>query len=196
LERYRITGGWSGCKRPGGSGFTLFELLIVLFIIGIVIGVAALTLTTSQPQLQLRATVRKTAALIHVAGSRSVSECTPYKVVFDSKAGRISLIRVKLESMNEGRQPGSNETIVSRIVMPDGITFQLFTDISVLGNNGLPNIQFYSKGGCSGGKVHFVNKRDHYMNIVVDFITGLTTIKEGRPLLSDYSEGFLLTALL
>ena len=68
---------------PAG-GFTLFELLAVMVIIGLIAALVMPQMTASLPGVRLKSASRAVAASLRYARSRAVYESTPYVAIFDS----------------------------------------------------------------------------------------------------------------
>lgn len=72
--------------RAGATGFTLLELIIVLFIIGLVCGFSTVFITKGLPSARLNATVRELSATIRHARSLAVLKGETQTMVIDAEA--------------------------------------------------------------------------------------------------------------
>ena len=66
------------------SGFTLFELLVVILIISLISAFVMPRMAASLPGVKLKSTARAVAASLRYARSKAVSESRPYVAIFDN----------------------------------------------------------------------------------------------------------------
>jgi type IV fimbrial biogenesis protein FimT len=105
--------------KKGQSGFSLLELLVVLF-------VATLTLLIGMPafsrmlrELRAEGSVQEFAANVQLAKSEAVLRNQRVGVIVETSAHEYQLFR----DMNSNNVPDSGEAITSRIPLHDGVQF-------------------------------------------------------------------------
>ena len=158
-------------------GVTLFELLVVLLIIGMAFGLALPRIVSSMPGLQLKAAAQKTAAFLRWAGNRTVSEQRQYCVALDAANERL-LLFTRNEQSNPSEPNAMQLLGTHTLKMPEGISFRMHGKVPRLQETGYPTISFYPRGGCSGGELIFSNERGRRLRVGIDFITSVVTISE------------------
>jgi prepilin-type N-terminal cleavage/methylation domain-containing protein len=78
-------------SRPSTSGFTLIELVVVLFIVAAVAAVALPSIGRSVDGLRLRREAGQVAALVRTARLRALTEQRPVRVTLDPARGTVTL---------------------------------------------------------------------------------------------------------
>ncbi len=155
--------------KEGNSGFSLFELLVVLFIIGIMATLVGPRLTGSLPSLRVKTAAKQTAALLRDARSRAVTENQVYQSTFDLNTQQVTLIKKEEKVDPESKdQPATQHSII--YTLPESVFFK---DVE---RREKFNINFYPSGGSSGGQLSLINNKDTSWFLTVDRITGRTTI--------------------
>lgn len=142
------------------EGFTLFELLIVLTIIGIVVALGAPALQRMLPGVELKSGAETVAAALREARGLAIANNTEVTVVvdLDDRALRV-----------DDEPPGV------RLASSFGIT--LLTATSELIDAGTGQIRFYPDGTSTGGRVT-LTQGDRRYHVAVDWLTGRVTLGE------------------
>ena len=142
------------------EGFTLFELLIVLTIIGIVVALGAPALQRMLPGVELKSGAETVAAALREARGLSIANNAEVTVVvdLDDRALRV-----------DDEPPGV------RLASSFGIT--LLTATSELIDGGTGQIRFYPDGTSTGGRVT-LSQGDRRYHVAVDWLTGRVTLGE------------------
>lgn len=166
--------------RARAGGFTLFELLVVLLIIGLVSALVMPRLAASLPGVQLKSSARAVAASLRYARSKAVSESRPYVALFD-RTQRLLAVEPIQESI-DAQESQSLRVILNTSELknvyefPDGVEFGV-RDNRDLGEGRDPfPIFFFPQGHSTGGKVVMKNVRRKQYTIRVDTITGAVEI--------------------
>lgn len=106
------------------NGFTLVEIIVVLLIIGIVLGLATITIDTRSDKLDLEA--RRMAALFKLAGDEAVMSAREYAVDFREDSYRfMEFVTEEGKGVWREIDPRQEDMLTSR-QMPEGITLRLF----------------------------------------------------------------------
>ena len=142
------------------EGFTLFELLIVLTIIGIVVALGAPALQRMLPGVELKSGAKTVAAALREARGLAIANNTEVTLVVDLDDRTLRL--------------GDGPPRV-RLASSFGIT--LLTASSELVDAGAGQIRFYPDGTSTGGRVT-LTQGDRRYHVAVDWLTGRVMLGE------------------
>jgi general secretion pathway protein H len=145
--------------RRGAAGFTLFELLIVLVILGLTVAVAVPLFARALPGLELTSSARTVAATLREARSLAIANNREVAVAVDIDRRSIDLAGLRTEFLDEG------------------ISLRLFTAAEELIDRGAGRIRFYPDGTSTGGRVRLIGAGRLY-DVDIDWITGAVAIKQ------------------
>ena len=164
-----------------GTGFTLFELLVVLIVIGLITSLVGPRLIKSMNRRNIDSTARQISAALRYARSGAVSEKTPYRARFDMDADRLTI-----ERFRSSEEEDPSDRAVSPYGEPraytlaPGIHFK--KGLSLSGETidaGAFEIVFFPAGGTSGGEIILTDEEKRSFSISVDMITGSVTVNQG-----------------
>lgn len=143
--------------RPGRvSGFSLFELLVVLILLGIAAGLVMPSFVGGLGGLQAETAGRDLVTVMKAARSTAVAEQAVRRVIlFDQETPDAPAEYVYTD---EYEQP------IKRFPLPKGISFKM-TELPFV-------ISFYSNGRSSGGVVVLQNEQGRQVTIEVSPVTG------------------------
>jgi general secretion pathway protein H len=141
-------------------GYTLFELLIVLFILGISIAVLAPTAAQRPPGLQLRSGTSLVAAVLREARSLAIRDNRELRVVFNIESRTLQVV------------PGDDER---KLEGDFGIS--VYTATSELQDEKRGAIRFFPDGTSTGGRVRLLSQV-RANDIVVNWLTGHVEVHE------------------
>ena len=147
-------------ERSGARGFTLLELLVVLFILGVSISVLAPVVAKRAPGLQLKADTSLVAATLREARSFSIRDNTQVDVVVDVSA------RTLQPHYDADERKLENELGMS-----------LLTATSEVQNTGRGTIRFFPDGTSTGGRIRLISETQAN-DVVVNWLTGYVEIRE------------------
>ena len=151
----------------------MVELLVVLFLIGLMLSIAVPSFIHTVETLKFKATARKIVSTLRYARNTAVFKQMSQAVGFD--------IDNNLYYLLEGQKIDEDEDPLSRSMK----TFKLPSDVSIKSmemvkeriESGKGNILFYPDGSSSSGAIIVKNKRtDEGFIIEVDIFTGLTHV--------------------
>jgi len=152
-----------GIQSSGNSGFTLFELLIVLILIGISASIVFLSLGVAHEKTILRDTARRAYLQIRHAREVSVLEQTVVTLTVGEEGRGYSITTGQPPEKREDRVSGGkggNRRILYSVRLPDGI--------SIEGNE----LIFYPRGESSGGSLVIRDNEGRAFRIVVEALSG------------------------
>lgn len=163
MNNYRT--GWEGAR-----GFTLLESILVLFLIGLIAGVATPFVMSTLDRTQHQAEAREIASALRYARSEAISRKTMYTFNGDSANGKYWL------TDPEG---GQSSTIHS---LESGFRMVRITSGEETIADGDFIINFYPRGNSSGGsiRVQAESRKDAKTTyaIIIDPITGSSRIRQ------------------
>lgn len=143
-------------KKPagGGEGLTLIEIVIVMFIIGMVMGLGVPRFVQSLKKMELKSVAWKLSAAMRGARTRAVAEKTAVTLLVDNERKSIYAVRGRPEEKEEdgkkaregdGVEKGDG-AVAPPIEIPKGVT---------VWNGGereeVTAMEFYPTGSSSGG---------------------------------------------
>jgi prepilin-type N-terminal cleavage/methylation domain-containing protein len=140
-------------------GFTLFELMIVLFLITLALGLTMFYFANAMPSNKLSATARELSATIRYARSLAQIENTS------------RMLNINLDAKTYGIK-GLNQ---NKIIDP-AITIRLLDPSAGELANGSYNLVFHASGGMEGGTIILRTARRE-IRIELDPIVGSLVIK-------------------
>ncbi len=173
----------------GSRGFTLFELIVVLLIIGIMMALVSPRLLGSLTKVNLKTSAQKISSSLRYARSQAVSEQAIYHAVFDfEKKGLFinaekpqdneeNYFKAEFESAEtDDTEAGENRT--ESYFLPEDVKFEKAMTTNDEIDSGLFDIVFYPAGNSSGGSVVLIDEKERRFQISVDFITGIVNLTE------------------
>ena len=147
------------------DGFTLIELIIVLFLMGIIAGLAGLYIGKDTGSLELKKFTKEVSAVMRYARNRAVSEKKIYCFVIDKEEQRYWLYSEDTDYSNVTRVMDKN--------IPEG----LYLDMPESGREEV-YMEFFPGGNTSGGVIEITNTKGSRFFIIVNRITGKITVEK------------------
>ncbi len=143
------------------DGFTLFEVLVVLAIIGLVTAVIAPALFRGFGGTQARAAAYEIAAALRQARSEAVAENADVAVVFDLTGHAYALERARPKALPEGLRLDLYAAEVEQLDASTG------------------GIRFFPDGSATGGQITVGDEVGRYQ-VDVDWLTGRISVAEAQ----------------
>jgi len=182
-------------RNPGptrAAGFTLLELIVVLFILALAAALVAPVFTRSFGQLRLKAAARDLAALCRFARTQAIANQVVLEVVLDRRANaywlrgpewvvsRLGGIE-QVATAEDPEQPWQVRLRQARVrPLPVGVTLKsVILDPGTLREDERGAIVFFPQGSSTGGEVWVSDEKGRGYRIVIDPSIGLVRIHEG-----------------
>jgi general secretion pathway protein H len=149
----------------------MVELLVVLFLIGLMLSIAIPSFINTAESLKFKAAARQIVSTLKFARNTAVFKQRPQIVGFDIDN---NICYIEEEAVAGDEEP-----------LPKGKIFKLPPDVSIQSlemvreriESGKGNIMFYPDGSSSSGAITVKNKKtDEGFRIAVDIFTGLTHV--------------------
>jgi general secretion pathway protein H len=145
--------------RKADAGFTLFEVLVVLAIVGLVTAVVAPVLFRGLAGTQARAVAYEIAAALRQARGEAVAQNTDVAVTFDLSRRAYAVERSRPKPV------------------PDGVAMELYAATVEQLDAASGGIRFFPDGSATGGQVTIGDGTARYA-VDVDWLTGRVSISE------------------
>ncbi|MDD3919217.1 MAG: type II secretion system protein [Candidatus Pacebacteria bacterium] len=165
------------------KGFTLIEILIVISIMVIVTGAVVINSITSKDNVNLYSTKNSIAMSINKAKEIALSGvgATIGKnygvgVWFPDSAGKYYYIYKNYEDLAEYKGYDTGDVILEKVILPDGIRYEINTNLGVLFTPPKPSVSICSAAATCNGSVFTLNV---YAEANPDKIETLTVNKAG-----------------
>lgn len=145
-------------KVVANRGFTLFELLLVVLLLGLVYALAGPALTAGTPGLDAKSAARQLAAGLRKVRSVAATERREASLV----------LNVDTRSFTVTGDPKIYK-------LPNTLNFSLFTAKSEILDTQTASIRFYPDGSSTGGRIT-IKAGDNQQGVDVDWLTGRVKI--------------------
>lgn len=152
--------------RGRSAGFTLFELLVVLILVGAASAVVVTSFTAGFGSIQLETSTRDLITHMRKARSDAVTQQAVRRIIFFVKEDPYSTDGYVFAD-DYGQE-------IHAFFLPRGISLQ--QELELTGE-----ISFYPNGRSSGGTVSLVNEKGKGLTIDVDPITGFGKLRKRDP---------------
>lgn len=138
--------------KVGARGFTLLELVVTLFVLGLAAVLATPVIGRTTDTLRTRAEVARFAAMLRHAREQAITTNRPYRVVIDPPDRRVTIVA------------GEDEIRETRVLPPQ-------FEVRPVSNPAALSVRFEPQGVSNGGDFRFVAGRVVY-RVTVDALTG------------------------
>jgi general secretion pathway protein H len=141
------------------SGFTLIELIVTMFVIGLLTSLAAPRFAAMMPGANLRQATMVLAADLRGARNRSIS------------GGKSVAIRFDMEERRYGSGAAGTRTN-----WPEKVQLEVLVPENMLDDTQQPQIWFYPDGSSSGGEILCSSAGKSY-RVNVNWLAGWVAVK-------------------
>jgi general secretion pathway protein H len=161
----------------GGKGFTLIELIIVLFVIGIASGLVGIVVSRSSGNFELKNFTKDLSTVLRYARNQAVTEKKIYCFFIDSNERMYRLYAENGKDGDEDANGDSSEKFTQVLHKP--IPGEL--EMTIRGRDPESSfIEFFSVGNSTGGVVEVVNQKGTVYSVTVNRITGKVEVRQGE----------------
>ena len=160
-------------KRNRGRGFTLFELLLVLLLVGLFSALLSVRLESLLPRGGLRLATRTIIKEIH--GHRGKAAYTHSKQIL-----RLDVDENTLHPFDSEPEEETKSEQLSTIYLPEGVRIEdvmLLTEGKI--QQGQARIRFYRNGCVERALIHVRNEEDDAYTLEINPSTGNVEVHDG-----------------
>ncbi|HOR28258.1 MAG TPA: GspH/FimT family pseudopilin [Candidatus Sumerlaeota bacterium] len=176
-------------------GFTFFEIMLVIVIVGILTAVALPRMRGTYRRSQLTAAARELVGLMRYARNAAVLRELPVQIVFDLEEQRYQLIpldenqeRAEERTGRRRRRSEEGETRFTTDTDTGGVRrltkariTALYTDAPPEEKTDLPRIIYYADGSATPATIVVQDGPDHALHVVIYRTTGMAKVEPGVP---------------
>ncbi len=156
-------------------GFSLLELIIVLFVIGFSIALVSPSLSRFSKSVEIKATAQKVSSILRNSRSEAVNRGKICQILFDLKLGAVRVQTIMPEDLETEEKKGPSMSKTFSI--PDWIQIREMKISPGKYPSELPAIEFYPNGGSNGGSFLLEGEGQRQYRIQVHSITGAVKIE-------------------
>jgi type II secretion system protein H len=177
-------------------GFTLFEIMIVVVILGLVLAITLPSIKGTIGKTRLTTSAREITALMRFARSVAVlteSRCelrfspeedTFQLVAYDKNGERVEVEerRARRRHADEGNPLVIGADMLNVQQLPRRVHFAvIYTAADLTEENGLPRVIFYPDGSATPATVAIEDEDGKTIRVEVYRTTGMTRVEDGLP---------------
>ncbi len=146
------------------KGFTLLELLVVLFIIGVAAAFIVPNIAGSLANLKLKTATKHLGGILRYARSKAVSNKKTAVVVINIDNASYSAEIPQIKT--------AQEDVSKPVFFPKEVKFRQITINGETITSDIVKLRFYPKGNTSGGEIILENERGRMYKITIDTLVG------------------------
>lgn len=163
-------------KSENNAGFSLFELMVVMVIIGLGSAIVIPRFFGSFSSMEVNAAARKTVSALKYARNISIYSSTPYQVSVNTNERLVRVEKIVVEEGLPGVQNIRLES-VQDIRLGEGILLQVDKFYKEVPDNGVFQFLFYPSGSSRTGNIILSNSDGDVQRIVIDSVTGFARLE-------------------
>lgn len=147
------------------TGFTLIEIIIIMFIIGLSAGLVTIFVGRDTSNRDLNTFVKDSAVILRYARNHAITEKIKYSFVVSGDQGFYGLY---IDRKPDG-DVGEAGPVIKK-PLPETL------DIYFKGSSSDAVIDFYPQGSSSGGSIRVVSRKGKEMFLIINRVTGSVKI--------------------
>ena len=147
------------------KGFTLIELVLVLFIIGVASALAVGLLYRSMDNVRLKTSAKELSVTLRYARSHAVAEKKIYSFVMNNNG-----YGLYAEPHDKSAVDQEKTSLVFQKILPQGIIAEHQENEDI-------RIDFYPQGDSVGGEIKLKNEKGSEMVITIEQVSGKVKIE-------------------
>lgn len=160
-------------KRFGTSGFTLFELMVVMILIGLMAAFVFPRIGGNGDRLRLRTAAKSVAAMLRYARDQAVTRGNSYALVYEPVHRQFWVAAIDAMATDDSDHEIPDTIDLKNVYeLPDGITTDPQDVVEKAVGGAYPIVAFFPLGNSSGGTLTLVNARGMEASIQIDLFTG------------------------
>ncbi len=163
-------------KHENNAGFSLFELIVVMVIIGLGSAIVIPRFFGSFSSMEVNAAARKTVSALKYAKNLSVYTNTPHLVSLNTNERLVRVERILVDEDKPGVQNIRLEN-VQDIRLGDGILLQVDNFYKEVPANGIFQFLFFPSGASRTGSIVLSNSDGDVQHIIIDSVTGFAKLE-------------------
>jgi type II secretion system protein H len=164
-------------------GFTLFELLVVMALIGIMAALVLPRIGGNDERLRLTTAANDVAAILRYARSQAVTRGTDIDILYSTEKHCLSVeptAQAAAMTDNSDADDARKSPAPRSYCLPDGVTTVVDTDEDADGSGQVRIAGFFALGNSTGSRIVLKDNREKTREIGIDTITGGVTIVNQR----------------
>lgn len=150
---------------PSCSGFTLIEIIIVLFIIGIASGLVGVWISRGSDRLEIRKFTKEISAVLRYARTRAVAEKKIYCFSIDKEKQALILFTEEVDY--------KNVSILMDKPIPEELQMTLLDR-----DEESSHVAFFPRGNSTGGTISILNENGKGYWITINRISGKVDVEK------------------
>lgn len=162
-------------RHPHNQGFSLFELIMVMFIIGLASALVIPRISGSMDSLEVRAAARKVMSAMRYARNIAVYNSSACQMVIDTKSGTLFVEKISYDSSVAGSTTFRADRL-QEIELKGGIRLSVENYSGLDADNGIYQFLFSPSGSLRGGDVVVSGENNERERIILDPVNGLPRI--------------------
>jgi general secretion pathway protein H len=159
--------------RLNRKGFTLLELALVIFLIGLVLSISMPRLGNFLFHSDLKSVARSLKSVVYVMRSKSISTNTYTILHFDIDKDNSRYWGTAVSKTKQPNDAPEETPVVSPVPLPSGIRFVDASNInSVKKTFGVLSSAFNPKGMFEETVLHMADRDENVMTVIINAFTG------------------------